>query len=195
MMRGRTLILGVGNLLAGDDGFGVHAVRRLLEQGVPEGVDVEDGATGGVDLLELMAAYDRVIVIDMLRIVEGTESPGGCALVAADSVRGRGSGTMGGLVGGERSPRRPVPGEVVVFRLNRVEFPNPDPYLSLHGCSLGGIVRLARALDLELPAIDVVGYASGGIQWSTELSTAAQRALDDAVRRVRALLEEGAPAA
>lgn len=191
--RRRTLILGVGNLLAGDDGFGIHAVRRLRAEGVPDGVDLEDGGTGGVDLLELIAAYDRVILIDLVRVAAGAKPS--CDGAAADTVRVQGSGTLGGLVGGDEAPRGPVPGEVVVFRLNRVEFLNPDPYLSLHGCSLGGLIRLARALDVELPEIDVVGFPGGAVQWSMELSPPARRALDDAVRHVRALLAEQPTAA
>ena len=39
---GRTLILGVGNMLQKDDGIGVFVVNHLLESGIelPEGVDL-----------------------------------------------------------------------------------------------------------------------------------------------------------
>jgi hypothetical protein len=100
----------------------------------------------------------------------------------------RGSGAMGGLVSGGDVRRDPVPGAVVVFRLNRVELLNPDPSLSLHGCSLGGLIRLARALDVALPDITVIGTVPERVGWTTELSPAAARAARAAVDAVRGLL-------
>ena len=48
---GRTLVLGIGNLLMGDEGIGVHAVRSLQESPLPLHVDVVDGGTGGFHLV------------------------------------------------------------------------------------------------------------------------------------------------
>ncbi len=59
-----TLVLGVGNYLLGDEGVGVHAVRKLEEAGVPAGVTVLDGGTGGFHLLSLFQDYDPIILID-----------------------------------------------------------------------------------------------------------------------------------
>ena len=58
------LVLGVGNYLLGDEGVGVHAARELLGAGVPEGVTVLDGGTGGFHLLSLFQDYDPIILID-----------------------------------------------------------------------------------------------------------------------------------
>jgi len=58
------LVLGVGNYLLGDEGVGVHAVRQLEEEGVPPGVTVLDGGTGGFHLLSLFQDYDPIILID-----------------------------------------------------------------------------------------------------------------------------------
>ncbi len=185
----RTLVLGVGNLLLGDEGFGVHAVRLLQEEGVPDGVVLEDGGTAGVDLLDLITAFDRVILIDLLRVAPGETRP----KVPAETVRG--SEALGGLVSGGDVRRNPVPGAVVVFRLNRVELLNPDPSLSLHGCSLGGLIRLARALDVPLPDITVIGTVPERIAWTTELSPEAARAVRGAADAVRGLLAEKTAAA
>jgi len=58
------LILGVGNLLVGDEGVGIHALR-LLETGTwPSGVVLLDGGTGGIHLLEPLRSHPRVILID-----------------------------------------------------------------------------------------------------------------------------------
>jgi hydrogenase maturation protease len=57
-------IVGVGNLLRRDEGVGVHAVRRLEELGVPDGVDLVDGGTGGGALLPFFRDGVPVYVID-----------------------------------------------------------------------------------------------------------------------------------
>ena len=62
----RTLIAGFGNVLRGDDGFGVEVLRRLAERGLAsETVELLDVGTGGIRLAqELMTPYDRLIIID-----------------------------------------------------------------------------------------------------------------------------------
>ena len=58
------LVLGIGNLLMGDEGVGVHAVRALEREALPEGVPVVDGGTGGFHLLELFDQHRHMILID-----------------------------------------------------------------------------------------------------------------------------------
>jgi len=61
---GRTLVLGVGNVLMGDEGVGVHAIAALEKDAIPPGVTLLDGGTGGFHLLSLFAEYDPIIFID-----------------------------------------------------------------------------------------------------------------------------------
>lgn len=72
---GRTLILGVGNMLQKDDGIGVFVVNHLLESGIelPGGVDIVDGGTAGLDLIPIMYDYERIIIIDALKV---NDAPG-----------------------------------------------------------------------------------------------------------------------
>jgi hydrogenase maturation protease len=64
----RTLVVGLGNILLADEGIGVHAVRRLLdENNLPAGVEVIDGGTCGMDLISDIADADRLLVIDAAR--------------------------------------------------------------------------------------------------------------------------------
>lgn len=63
--RTRTLILGIGNLLLGDEGVGVHVARHLLAGGgLPAGTDCLDGGTGSLVLLEPMQSARRIILVD-----------------------------------------------------------------------------------------------------------------------------------
>jgi len=63
-MAGGILILGVGNVLMGDEGVGVHAARRLEHEGGLDGVTIVDGGTGGFHLLSYLSDYDPVVMID-----------------------------------------------------------------------------------------------------------------------------------
>ncbi len=64
----RTLIACVGNVLRGDDGFGV-AVAEHLAQGepLPDGVDLIETGIGGMSIVQqLMDGYDTLVVVDAL---------------------------------------------------------------------------------------------------------------------------------
>jgi len=63
-MESHTLILGLGNVLMGDEGIGVHSVEYLRDKEIPEDVDLLDGGTGGFHLLSLFKQYDHLILID-----------------------------------------------------------------------------------------------------------------------------------
>lgn len=61
----KTLILGVGNTLLSDDGFGVHVIERLREAlGTDEDIIIRDGGTLGLTLLPEIEDADRLIVVD-----------------------------------------------------------------------------------------------------------------------------------
>ncbi len=60
----KTLVLGLGNVIMGDEGVGVHVVRALEKNTLPAGVECLDGGTGGFILLEPLQMADRVILID-----------------------------------------------------------------------------------------------------------------------------------
>ena len=62
--RTKTLVLGLGNVLMGDEGVGVHVVRELEESAQLEDVEFLDGGTGGFILLEPLQSADRIILID-----------------------------------------------------------------------------------------------------------------------------------
>jgi len=60
----KTLVLGLGNILMGDEGVGVRVVQALEKLDLPEHVECLDGGTGGFLLLEPIQAAERVIMID-----------------------------------------------------------------------------------------------------------------------------------
>jgi hydrogenase maturation protease len=61
------LIVGLGNVLLGDDGLGVAAVEFLKQEfDLPEGVDAIDGGTLGLSLLPILQNARRVILVDAI---------------------------------------------------------------------------------------------------------------------------------
>ena len=59
-----TLIIGLGNLLRGDDGVGVRVAQLLARQTLPNDVEVVDGGTQGLGLINLMEGRRRMILVD-----------------------------------------------------------------------------------------------------------------------------------
>ena len=60
----KTLVLGLGNVIMGDEGVGVHVVRALEQEKLPAGIECLDGGTGGFILLEPLQQADRILLID-----------------------------------------------------------------------------------------------------------------------------------
>ncbi|HQZ96850.1 MAG TPA: hydrogenase maturation protease [Pyrinomonadaceae bacterium] len=62
--RPKTLILGIGNILMGDEGIGVHVINSLEKSALPADTELLDGGVGSFLLLEPMQDAKRVILID-----------------------------------------------------------------------------------------------------------------------------------
>lgn len=64
-MRKKTLVLGLGNILLKDEGIGVRAIEAIKERFIlPKGVECLDGGVAGLNLLPVIAGFDRLIIID-----------------------------------------------------------------------------------------------------------------------------------
>lgn len=62
------MILGVGNILFRDEGFGIRVVETLQERyEFPDNVSLTDGGVLGVGLLGIISEADHLIVIDAIR--------------------------------------------------------------------------------------------------------------------------------
>lgn len=65
----KILLLGIGNLLFGDEGIGVHFINYIGKKYRFEGnstLDIVDGGTLAQRLIPIMAEYDHVILIDTI---------------------------------------------------------------------------------------------------------------------------------
>lgn len=62
--KNKVLIIGLGNLLLGDEGVGIHLIHQLEKEKLPEHIDLLDGGTGGFQLLSFFESYPHIIVVD-----------------------------------------------------------------------------------------------------------------------------------
>lgn len=67
----RTLVLGLGNTICGDDGVGIRVAEALKDQVCGQETEVAETCTAGLGLLDLIAGYQRVIVVDAIQTHDG----------------------------------------------------------------------------------------------------------------------------
>ena len=70
----KTLIIGLGNPILGDDGVGWKVANQLTTIIDPDfSVDIDCASLGGLSLMERMLGYQRVIVIDLMETGQSPE--------------------------------------------------------------------------------------------------------------------------
>jgi len=79
------MIMGVGNILLTDEGFGVRAVEYLQANYTwPENVRLEDGGTQGLLLMSTLMDCETLVVLD---VVLGPEKPGTVYMLEGEDLR------------------------------------------------------------------------------------------------------------
>jgi hydrogenase maturation protease len=88
----RVLIAGVGNVLFGDDGFGLAVIERLASNRLPSGVRLMSAGVRGFDLASaLLDGYDGAILVDAM---SRGGSPGTLYVLEPDASRARAEGGL-----------------------------------------------------------------------------------------------------
>ncbi len=92
----KTIILGIGNLLLGDEGVGIHIINKLKKLKLPSNVELIDGATGGFSLIPIFEKYknDTFIIVDAIKVLdeqpvashESSEKKGDLYLIPLDKL-------------------------------------------------------------------------------------------------------------
>lgn len=78
-------IVGIGNLICGDEGFGIHTVRYLEDNYVfPDNVLIKDAGTAGIYLSPFLEECDPVFVID---VVDIEAEPGSMHYYSTEDVK------------------------------------------------------------------------------------------------------------
>ena len=67
----KTLVLGIGNSILGDDGIGVHVAQEVARIIKDENIDVRDVSVDGLNLFDFIIGYDKLVVIDAIVTDDG----------------------------------------------------------------------------------------------------------------------------
>ena len=79
----RVVVLGIGNTLLTDEALGIQAVERFAAMyRVPDHVQLIDGGTSAMELLDVVADCELLIVVDALL---ANSTPGSVVRLAADA--------------------------------------------------------------------------------------------------------------
>ncbi len=156
----RLLVAGMGNVLRGDDGFGVEVARRLVDlDALPAAVKVVEVGIGGIHLVqELMDRYDALVVIDA---VDRGSVPGTVHLLAAD-----------------------VP-DLTLWRDDE----RGDFLADMHYTTPSKALILAKALGVLPPRVFILGCQPGEAHaLGIGLTAPVERAATEAIRRLEELV-------
>jgi len=74
-MQKRTIILGLGNTILTDDGAGIYVARLLKNTlGPSERLIIKEASLGGFNFIDLLAGFDRAVIIDAIHTKSGRAS-------------------------------------------------------------------------------------------------------------------------
>jgi len=151
----------MGNVLRGDDAFGIKAVEALADgRSLPDGVHLYEAGIAGIPLVqELMNGFDAMIIVDA---VERASAPG----------------TLFVLEPGESRPDEIEPARV------------HQAMVDAHYADPSKVLLLARALKICPPRVLIVGCQPASVEEAFEgMNPAVERAVPLAVERILSLVE------
>ncbi|WP_101836400.1 hydrogenase maturation protease [Frankia canadensis] len=157
----RTLVVGVGNVFLGDDGFGVEVARRIDPGSLPAGVEVADYGIRGVHLAYTLldGQYDRLVLADAVR---AGGPPGTLTVLRPDPAGPAGDTASTG----------------------------DTPVLDAHGLSPDAVLGLLRTLGGEVAEVLVVGCEPAVVAERMELSPQVRAAVDAAVALIDEIVRD-----
>ncbi|MDQ3634585.1 MAG: hydrogenase maturation protease [Acidobacteriota bacterium] len=157
----KLLVAGMGNILRGDDGFGIRVMQELSKlEGIGENVDIYEAGIGGVGLVqELMNGYDALILVDAVE-------------------KGGVPGTLYVL--------EPLENETVVENRELHQ-----SMVDMHYADPSKVLQLAKALDVCPPKVVLVCCQPEYVDEAVEgLRPPVEKAVPLAVKEVLNLIEE-----
>ncbi|HET6475558.1 MAG TPA: hydrogenase maturation protease [Thermoleophilia bacterium] len=156
-----TLLLGMGNPILGDDAVGIRVAQHLSRRlGPVPGLTIrEECCAGGLELLEVVEGFDRLIVLDSIKTREGR--PGDWYRFDGDALR-------------------------ETMHLNNVHDANFATAMEL-GRQLGG--HVPRDEDIHVLAVEISDNLTFSDHLSPELQDAMPELVDEMRGEILALLD------
>ncbi len=157
----KILVAGMGNVLRGDDGFGIRVVEELRKNHcLPEAVDIYEAGIGGIGLVqELMNGYEALVVVDAVE-------------------KGAAAGTLFVLEPLEHQT------EISDEKLH-------ESMVDMHYADPSKVLLMAKALNVCPPKVFLVGCQPEYVDDAIEgLRPPVERAVPHAVKEVLSLIDE-----
>ena len=157
----KILVAGMGNVLRGDDGFGIRVVEESRENHhLPEAVDIYEAGIGGIGLVqELMNGYDALIVVDAVE-------------------KGGEAGTIYVIEPLEHQT------EITDEKLH-------ESMVDMHYADPSKVLLMAKALKVCPPKVFLVGCQPEYVDDAVEgLRPPVERAVPQAIKEVLSLIDE-----
>ncbi len=157
----KILVAGMGNILRGDDGFGIRVVAKLSEiSKLLAGVEIYEAGIGGIALVqELMNGYDALIVVDAVE-------------------KGGEAGTIYVI-------------EPLVHQTEIDNEKLHESMVDMHYADPSKVLLMAKALNVCPPKVFLVGCQPEYVDDAVEgLRPLVERAVPQAVKEVLSLIDE-----
>lgn len=139
----RIIVLGVGNILLSDEGVGVRAVEFLKrEYQLPPEVEVIDGGTSAMEMLDDLAYADHLIIVDAVR---SGKSPGTLVRIADEDVPV--------FFKTKLSPHQIGLSDVLATLVVTGEAPGGVTVIGVEPCSLAICMALTPQIEALLPSV------------------------------------------
>jgi len=187
----KILIAGIGNVLRGDDGFGIRVIEALSKDArVTAGIDLYEAGIAGIGLVqELINGYDALIMVDA---VDQGSRPGTLFILDPIVPEVNGPEVNGPEVNGPEVNGPEVNGPEVngpeVNGIDAIEL--HQSIADAHFTEPSKVLLLARALNVCPPQVFIVGCQPGCVEDLVErLDPAVERAVPLALDRILALIE------
>lgn len=137
---GRTLVIGLGNPLMGDDGIGLAALEEMVASWDVGGVELVDGGTWGMNLLPLIESADTVILLDAIHL---GRAPGTVIELDGDAVPRR--------LAAKLSPHQIDLGEVLALAALRETLPRRLVAIGIQPAEVEMSTALSPAVAAAMP--------------------------------------------
>ena len=70
LRKEKLLILGIGNVLMGDDGAGVKVIEELSARALPPHITLLNGEVRGINIMEVLEEHKKILVVDAIKTRE-----------------------------------------------------------------------------------------------------------------------------
>ena len=157
----KILVAGMGNVLRGDDAFGIRVIQALEgKDNLPTDIHLYEAGIAGVPLVqELMNVFDALIVVDA---IERNAAPGTLFIL---------------------EPPEPAPSDLDRERIHQA-------MVDAHYADPSKVLLLARALNVCPAKVFIVGCQPAFVEDAVEeMHPAVERAVPFAVEQILSLVE------